>query len=59
MAMFKSAMRSQLMLKKHAQELLPDVNDVILDLKQSSVPAPAQCHGASECLRSSCVRSHV
>src|SRR5262245_25219869 len=23
------------------------------------VPAPAECHGASECLRSSCVRSHA
>jgi serine phosphatase RsbU (regulator of sigma subunit) len=37
MAMFKSAMRSQLMLKRDVQELLPDLNDVILDLKQSSM----------------------
>jgi len=37
MAMFKSAMRSQLMLKRDAQELLADLNDVILDLKRSSM----------------------
>ena len=37
MAMFKSAMRTQLMLKREAQELLADLNDVILDLKRSSM----------------------
>jgi sigma-B regulation protein RsbU (phosphoserine phosphatase) len=37
MAMFKSAMRSQLMLKRDPQELLADLNDVILDLKRSSM----------------------
>jgi sigma-B regulation protein RsbU (phosphoserine phosphatase) len=37
MAMFKSAMRSQLMLKRDPQQLLADLNDVILDLKRSSM----------------------
>jgi sigma-B regulation protein RsbU (phosphoserine phosphatase) len=37
MAMFKSAMRSQLMLKRDPQELLTDLNKVILDLKRSSM----------------------
>jgi serine phosphatase RsbU (regulator of sigma subunit) len=37
MAMFKSAMRSQLMLKRDPQELLTDLSQVILDLKRSSM----------------------